>query len=101
MNKAFIFDMDGVLVDTEHLWDAVRAELIGDWGGAFNGFLLCEKEGEKYESVPSRVEGKKEPKIYPFRTAEEPVPAGRGMPVDYVVDAPVWIAKQPKASSIR
>jgi HAD superfamily hydrolase (TIGR01509 family) len=31
--RAVIFDMDGVLVDTEHLWDAVRAELIDDWGG--------------------------------------------------------------------
>ena len=33
MVAAVIFDMDGVLVDTEHLWDAVRAELIDDWGG--------------------------------------------------------------------
>jgi HAD superfamily hydrolase (TIGR01509 family) len=32
-----IFDMDGVLVDTEHLWDAVRAELISDWGGSDSG----------------------------------------------------------------
>jgi HAD superfamily hydrolase (TIGR01509 family) len=30
---AVIFDMDGVLVDTEHLWDEVRAELIHDWDG--------------------------------------------------------------------
>jgi HAD superfamily hydrolase (TIGR01509 family) len=30
---AVIFDMDGVLVDTEHLWDEVRAQLIHDWGG--------------------------------------------------------------------
>jgi HAD superfamily hydrolase (TIGR01509 family) len=30
---AVIFDMDGVLVDTEHLWEEVRSELIRDWDG--------------------------------------------------------------------
>jgi len=30
---AVVFDMDGVIVDTEHLWDEVRAELVRDWGG--------------------------------------------------------------------
>src|SRR4029078_8132257 len=30
---AVVFDMDGVLVDTEHLWDAVREELTAEWGG--------------------------------------------------------------------
>jgi len=30
---AVVFDMDGVLVDTEHLWDAVREELTTEWGG--------------------------------------------------------------------
>jgi hypothetical protein len=75
--------------------------VIGDWGGVFHGFLLCEKEGEKYEAVPSAVEGRKEPKIHIFRTAEDPLPQGAGMPVDYIADGPVWIAKQPKASSIR
>jgi HAD superfamily hydrolase (TIGR01509 family) len=30
---AVVFDMDGVIVDTEHLWDEVREELVGDWGG--------------------------------------------------------------------
>ncbi len=27
--------MDGVLVDTEHLWDEVRKELTGEWGGRY------------------------------------------------------------------
>ena len=27
--------MDGVLVDTEHLWDEVREELTGEWGGRY------------------------------------------------------------------
>jgi len=30
---AVVFDMDGVIVDTEQVWDEVREELVGDWGG--------------------------------------------------------------------
>jgi len=33
--EAVIFDMDGVLVDTEHLWDEVREALTGEWGGRY------------------------------------------------------------------
>ena len=33
--EAVIFDMDGVLVDTEHLWDEVREELTEEWGGRY------------------------------------------------------------------
>lgn len=30
-----MFDMDGVLVETESLWDEVRHGLVRDWGGAY------------------------------------------------------------------
>ena len=32
---AVVFDMDGVLVDTEHLWDEVREQLTSEWGGRY------------------------------------------------------------------
>ena len=32
---AIVFDMDGVLVDTEQLWDEVREELTTEWGGRY------------------------------------------------------------------
>jgi HAD superfamily hydrolase (TIGR01509 family) len=33
--EAVVFDMDGVLVDTEHLWDEVREGLTAEWGGRY------------------------------------------------------------------
>jgi len=32
---AVVFDLDGVIVDSEHLWDEVRERLTTDWGGRY------------------------------------------------------------------
>ena len=32
---AVIFDLDGVLVESEQLWDAARRELVTDTGGTW------------------------------------------------------------------
>lgn len=32
---AVVFDLDGVLVDSEHVWDASRRELVAETGGAW------------------------------------------------------------------
>lgn len=36
MIAAVVFDMDGVIVDTEGVWDEVREELVADWGGRYS-----------------------------------------------------------------
>lgn len=36
MVGAVIFDMDGVIADTEHVWDEVREVLVADWGGTYS-----------------------------------------------------------------
>jgi len=35
VTHAVVFDLDGVVVDTEHVWDDVRARLTEDWGGTY------------------------------------------------------------------
>ncbi len=36
MVAAVVFDMDGVIADTEHVWDEVRKALVADWGGRYS-----------------------------------------------------------------
>ena len=33
---AVVFDMDGVLVDSEHLWDEIREQLARERGGRWH-----------------------------------------------------------------
>ena len=36
MVAAVVFDMDGVIVDSEQVWDAVREQLVREWGGSYS-----------------------------------------------------------------
>jgi len=33
--SAVVFDMDGVIIDSEHVWDEVREQLAEDWDGTY------------------------------------------------------------------
>jgi beta-phosphoglucomutase-like phosphatase (HAD superfamily) len=36
MIEAVVFDLDGILIDSEHLWDEVRQQLAEERGGRWN-----------------------------------------------------------------
>lgn len=36
MIEAVVFDLDGVLVDSEHVWDEAREQLAGERGGRWH-----------------------------------------------------------------
>ena len=45
MTDAVVFDLDGVLVDTEQLWDEVREQLVADIGGRWHPGAQVEMMG--------------------------------------------------------
>ena len=49
--EAVVFDMDGVLVDTEHLWDEVREELTARVGRAVHARGAAGDDGDELARV--------------------------------------------------
>jgi beta-phosphoglucomutase-like phosphatase (HAD superfamily) len=43
--EAVFFDLDGVLVDSEHVWDEVREELARERGGRWHERALADMMG--------------------------------------------------------
>ena len=42
---AFVFDLDGVLIDSEHVWDEVRQGLVADRGGTWTEMATTDMMG--------------------------------------------------------
>ena len=45
MIRAVVFDLDGVLLDSEHVWDAVREQLVRERGGRWHDHAQREMMG--------------------------------------------------------
>ena len=88
---AVVFDMDGVLVDTEHLWDEVREELTTEWGGRYTpeaqeammGMSSLEWSRYLHETVglrepPETINAEVVRRMLARYEIELPVVAGRG-----------------------
>ncbi|MDD4479033.1 MAG: HAD hydrolase-like protein, partial [Mesotoga sp.] len=51
MIKAVIFDMDGVMIDSERLYREACAEIVGRYGGAITPELFEKQMGLKMEET--------------------------------------------------
>ena len=49
--KAFIFDMDGLLIDSEPLWQRAEAEIMGNFGISLNKKMAAETMGLRTDEV--------------------------------------------------
>jgi HAD superfamily hydrolase (TIGR01509 family) len=45
MIEAVVFDLDGVLLDSEHLWDLARREVVGEAGGVWTDEATAAMQG--------------------------------------------------------
>ena len=83
--------MDGVLVDTEHLWDEVREELTGEWGGRYTPEAqqammgMSSREWSRYlhdvvglREPPDVINGEVVRRMLARYEVDLPVDAGRG-----------------------
>jgi beta-phosphoglucomutase-like phosphatase (HAD superfamily) len=63
--EAVVFDLDGVLLDSEHVWDEVREQLVRERGGRCTesaqadmmGISSTEGRRHVYPSPPATIAG--------------------------------------------
>ena len=51
MIEAVVFDLDGVIVDSEQVWDEVREEYVHETGGTYTDQLGARHDGDELAGV--------------------------------------------------
>ena len=67
MTAAIMFDLDGVIVDTEQVWDEVREELVADWGGRYSAGRPAGDDGHELGRVVTLHARRARPRAEPSR----------------------------------
>jgi beta-phosphoglucomutase-like phosphatase (HAD superfamily) len=72
---AVVFDLDGVLLDSEHVWDEVREELARERGGRWHDRAQADMMGMSSPERRRRISPSQHPKCHALRFGAQHVPA--------------------------